>query len=524
MGEKSYLKNQVYLPGLSSTDLMTEEEYDAYIRIVEAGNELDRLDEQGTDDEEERRKWIAQKKKAKKELDELIEKSENKPRTVRLDKVIYYPKNANYPMPKGLTKNNLKFSKSISEFSSELTRAMGLKHMDFTFDEVIIHWKSEDIMQQIVMNGIILPILNPDGSVTQKHYHFFTASAGQLRTDRIKLVSDDMWEKIKAQMECGLSWDVINAKGGANCTKAMAYWALQCSATEPWEEFDIDRCIVIPEFKGKVTAEMMYIKSDYTYQNEVCTVEIDHTDGCGMMLPSVSETNFMIRGPGFKGLLCTFNYIEFCREKKVKPVIKDVWGKEWDLEKDKIQIVFCESMFKLWKYYDSWQQFKDEFRACKAHFGRTNFEEDEIDNTTLCYQMLNTLEDITDEEIEALTKDDFNRIVDVTKNKYTRLRVLKAKKDSPVPYRQALAYYPELLLDKYFNQQILDTRERMWKDARSGKLRMMNKRLFAIPDLYAACEFWFCHIENPEGLLHGDEVAAKPFRKYKKADVLRSPH
>lgn len=132
--------------------------------------------------------------------------------------------------------------------------------------------------------------------------------------------------------------------------------------------------------------------------------------------------------------------------------------------------------------------------------------------------------DVSDDEILALTKSDHDRILSVTKNKNMRLRVLKARKDSEVPYRAALAYYPELLLDEYFNQQILDTRDRMWNDARSGKLRMMNKRLFAIPDLYAACEFWFCGIENPEGLLHGDEIAAKPFIEYEKADVLRSPH
>ena len=44
MGEKSYLKEQVYLPGLNSYDLFTDAEYDEYMKIVEAKNELNRME------------------------------------------------------------------------------------------------------------------------------------------------------------------------------------------------------------------------------------------------------------------------------------------------------------------------------------------------------------------------------------------------------------------------------------------------------------------------------------------------
>ena len=52
---------------------------------------------------------------------------------------------------------------------------------------------------------------------------------------------------------------------------------------------------------------------------------------------------------------------------------------------------------------------------------------------------------------------------------------------------------------------------------------MRNKRLFAIPDLYAACEYYFQHIENPVGLLPKGVIACKVYQDYDKADVLRSP-
>lgn len=522
MGEKSYLKEQVYLPGLSSYDLFTEDELNAYMEIVEAKNELDRMMTEKSENPE-KQKWITQKRQAKDRLSALIAQHKG-PREVRLENVIYYPKDADYPFPAGVDVKNMKFSKKIAEFSSELTRAMGLKHMDFTFDQIIVNWKSIDVLEQMVLEGITMRLLNPDGTTTDKHYRFYTASAGQLRRDKIQMISVDMWEKIHERIECGLTWDVINQKSGSNCTKFLAYTALPGSATEEWTDFDIDRCIVVPEFKGKVTAEMMYIKPDYTYKNEVCTVEIDHTDGCGMMLPSVSESNFMVRGPYHKGLLCVFDFIQFCKEHNVPAVIKDIYGLEHDLIKEDIRIIFTESMFKMYKFFDSWQQFKDVFKKCGAKFGRTNYEEDEIDNTTLCYQMLQTLQDFTDEEVLEFTKHTHTKIMNVTKNKKSMLDTLKAKTDSLNPYKAALAYYPEMLWEGYTRTQLKDTRKRMLLDAKSGKILMKNKRLFAIPDLYAACEFWFCGIEEPKGLLQGDEIAAKPFINYDKADVLRSPH
>lgn len=137
---------------------------------------------------------------------------------------------------------------------------------------------------------------------------------------------------------------------------------------------------------------------------------------------------------------------------------------------------------------------------------------------------MQTLTDFTDEEVKEFTKETHTHILNVTKNKYTMLRTLKADKNSINPYKAALAYYPELLWEGYTRGQLKDSRRRMLLDAKSGKIRMENKRLYAIPDFYAACEFWFQHIENPEGLLTGDEVAAKPFKNRDKADVLRSPH
>lgn len=519
---KTYLQQQFRLVSLSSYDLFTDEEYDLYMKIVAQKNELDRLDEEGSNDDE----WqevLDKKSELKLKLENLINDHNDKPRTVRLKSVIYYPKDAPYPFPEGVTYKNLKTSKKIAEFCCELSRAMGLNHLDKTLDLIVVKWKNIQILRQLVMNGFIVPVLTPDG-IENKHYRFFSASAGQLRRDKIVLISDEAWEKVHNRLECGMNWELINERGSLNPNKYMAYLSLSSSATEEWTDFDIDRCIVVDDFEDDVTDRMMYIKPDYTYEIGVRTVKINHTDGCGMMLPEVSESNFMVRGDWIKGLLGSFDFIRFCKVNGIKPIVKDAWGVEHDLEKERINVILTTSMFKLYKLYRSWEEYKKFYKENDCRFCRTNYEEDYIKDTTVNYQMIQTLIDFSDDEIKQFIEEEHDRIMQLTKDKTSMLNTLKASEESEMPYNAALAIYPELLREAYSRETLKNIRRRMLLDAKSGKIRCENKRLYILPDFYAACEHWFMGIEHPKGLLAKDEVACKLFRLHDKADVLRSPH
>lgn len=517
MGEKSYLKDQIRLLSMTSYDFFTTEELEIYQKILAVKSELDALDK---NQKEEFSALVPQRKELSKQLKELIAAHAGKPRAVNLSLVCKKQEE----MPPGVSFHNLKFNRIISEFCSELSRAMGLKPMDRTYDLIVVTWKSIDIMEQLVKDGFTMKILNPDETVEERLYHLYTASAGQLRKDKFLCMSDIVWEKIHERIECGLDWNKINQRGGVNCNKALAYYALPCTSTDPWLDFDIDRTIVIPDFEGDVTGRMLYIRPDYTYEDGVKTVKIKHSDGIGMMLPSVGCINWMIRGPWMKGLLSPFNFIEFCKANNVEPVIEDIYGLKHDLVKENIQIIFTASQFKMNAYYSSWQEYKDAFKKCGAQFGRMKYEEDEIDLSTMNYQFTDSLTDFTDEEIKLFTANEHERILNITQNEGTMLSTLGADVNSEIPYRAALALYPEMLWETYTYTQLKEIRKRMIQDAKSGKIRTLNKRLFTIPDLYAACEHWFCHIENPKGLLPDGVIACKEFIKFNKADVLRSPH
>ena len=522
MSVKTYLQEQIRLVSLSSYDLFTDEEYDLYMEIISKKNELDKMDESG-DEKDERSRIIKEKNKLKERLDALILSHADTPRTVRLKSVIYYPKDADYPFPEGITYRNLKTSKKIAEFCCELSRAMGLENLDCTLNLIVIKWKNIELLRQLIMNGFYMPILTKDG-VQNKHYRFYTASAGQLRRDKFMAIEDETFERIKDRLECGLNWDEINKRGGCNSNKVSAYEALPNSATEEWTDFNIDEVVVADDFEGEVTDRMIYIKSDYTWEKGVKTVTINHTDGCGMMLPEVSMSNFMIRMPKTKGLLISFDFLKFCRVFGVEPIITDPWGTKHNLIKENIKIILFKSVVKMWKYYDDWEHYKRCFKENGCKCGKTNYEEDYIANKTLNYQMIQTLTDFTDEEIKKFTDREHERIQNITKDMDSMLKTLKADEESEQPYKAALAIYPELLREAYSCESLKAIRKRMLLDAKSGKIRCDNKRLFACPDLFAVCEHLFLNDPNPKGLLRNGEVACKIFRRHEKADVLRSPH
>ena len=73
-------------------------------------------------------------------------------------------------------------------------------------------------------------------------------------------------------------------------------------------------------------------------------------------------------------------------------------------------------------------------------------------------------------------------------------------------FQKAIKIYPSLLTDTYAKDTIREVKNSLLKKYRSGKLEVSGKYTFILPDFYAACEYWFCHIDNPKGLLNDKEV------------------
>lgn len=412
----------------------------------------------------------------------------------------------------------------ISIFDSCLTRCLQMSSTEVNDTLVVIKVYYFGVAENIIKRGFYM---------NGEHYVFFSASAGQIRTKKFVAIKESAYKEIENTLTCGLSVDDINAHGGININKYLAYLALCNSATTPWPEFPIEKTIVVDDFETNVRALVDHIDPEtYTITREEMDVPITHTDGCGMILPSLSKKNFMMRAPWVKGLLASFDFAKFIREADREDpwtnhgLIADIYGVEHDVLKEDIQIILTKSQFKLWSHYSNFGEYQRNFRKYGCVAGKCNEEPDRIENAKFNYQMLQTLTDLTDEELEKICERSNRKLRDMASDRKTMLQVFGATKDPERlnAFQQSLAYYPELLQDPYCRETLRDLKNSLELQAVAGRLDIDGKYLFLVPDLYAACQHWFLHQEVPKGLLADGEVATRVYARKEKLDVLRSPH
>lgn len=413
--------------------------------------------------------------------------------------------------------------KIISVFDSAFTRMIGAKQDELSEDFMVVQVYYFDIIKDLIYHGF---------TYKGEKYIYFTSSAGQIRTKKTVFIKESVWKKYEKTIMCGLTIDSINAKGGNNPNKHLAYMALTNSATDVWEEFDIDKTIVINDFATDVYGTYDLVDDeDYSIKRITDYVPIEHTDGAGMMLPNAfgkEQKNQMVRLPWIKGLLGVFDYKKFIEENNCSPEIKDIYGKTWNVLEDDIQVIFTKSQTKMWKYYDSWEQYKEYYKHYGCTAGFTNREEDKIKDATINYQMLQTLTNITDDDIDKIIE----RSNDKLKNLCSSIESMKSafgitpdSCDENMTYLQkSIRLYPDLMNDEWLKITLRQIKDSMVKNYKAGSLSINGKYTFLLPDFYAACEYWFMGIENPDGLLDDKEVFCWLFRKAEELDCLRSPH
>lgn len=166
------------------------------------------------------------------------------------------------------------------------------------------------------------------------------------------------------------------------------------------------------------------------------------------------------------------------------------------------------------------------FKKHNCQAGTCKEEEDYIKSSRMSYQMLQTLTDITDDEIVKIASPAIDRIQDITSNVSSMLDAFGATKGRPslTPFQESLLIYPEMLNDKYCKRKLNDIKNSLIRDYHGGKLPVKGKYTFVLPDLYAFCEHLFLHIDKPNGLLKDGEVSCRLYKRAEKLDCLRSPH
>lgn len=508
------LSKQCFVYSISTDNFYTGEENKIHDKMVKIYEELSKS---GYYEDKKPPNKKNKNFKATLELDEE-EISDRKKELSRLKSELTDCLNKERPRDfvRSLDKNAIKQYNVISLFESSLTRAFNIQTGELTEDIFVLSVYFFQVFHDLVRNGFMY---------NGERYIFFTASAGQIRTKKAVFVKESAYNKVKNKLMCGLTIEKINEKGGINCNKFLAYLALNNSATEIWEDFDINRAIVVDDFETAVSGEVDFINEKYEITRQNSETVIPHMDGAGIMLCKPAR---MIRLPFIKGAMFYFPFDQFIREKcpDGKCVVKDIYGMEHDIIGENIQYILTKSQFKLHAYYEDWNEYKDNFKrfGCEACY--CNAEAEYVPKARINYQMLQTLSDMKDGEIDRLIGRSAKEIESIGDDFQTTMRLLGATNYNQHPsyFQEALQICPELMRDPYCRQIIKQTKISLVKQAKAGRLRVNGRYRFISPDLYAFCEWLFLGEKQPNGLLADGEVFQRDFKDGEEVACLRSPH
>lgn len=430
-----------------------------------------------------------------------------------------------------LNNNNLKEHKIIAIFENSLTRIFKIEPDSLTTDIFVIEVYHTEVLKDLIFDGFMY---------NNKKYVFFTASSGQTKDKKITTVEESKYLQYKNTIFCGINENTINTKK-VNVNKYLAYLALNLSGTTIWENFDIDECIVVDDMNVKIKGVMQHIDDENFKINkpEEMELELKMNDGCGFILSDIAKKAMVVRLPWIKGLLVPYPFLEHA-ENAQNYLVTDIYNYEWDLRtgayrkkgetefhKDEntkpIKIIFSKSMFKMWKHYKNWLEYKDYFKKYDCLAGICNEEPDEFYNKKINYQMLQTLR-LKDWQIDRLIARTVTFIKNAHKDKNTMLKVLgvKEEKENLNYLQQALSLYPALLQDKHCMRILKETIDKRIREAKAGRLILNSRFTYIAPDMYRYFN-WLLG-EKDEILLENGEIYCNLFDDGKEVAVLRSPH
>lgn len=192
-------------------------------------------------------------------------------------------------------------------------------------------------------------------------YSRLLGTAGGIKNSTIVFVSERLYPELNRRINNGRdeTKEMVPAK-------FEAYRALACSASVPVSL--PNGILVVKDVETTFRADTVYLDDEGDGEPKMefkpdTEITMDASDGYGLMLPSLAERwsgelglDYVMAGCNTrfsfeKGMVFTFDFIDFAENVAHKSVVTDVWGNEKDIHD--VELIFTESMLKLWDSYKS---------------------------------------------------------------------------------------------------------------------------------------------------------------------------
>ncbi len=368
-----------------------------------------------------------------------------------------------------------------------------------------------DLVEVIMNNNKDYDRANRGFTINGITYRRFMATNGGKKKSTIIYINESIFDEINSKINNGR-----NPKQKIVPAKLESYRSLTFSETVPISKpkgiIVVKDCITtfrenvieIKDIKGEAELLLQYI-DDYQ-------IEHNNSDGFGLMLPSYAAkinkelngeseplSGMVIRYAWTKGLLVTFDFLEFAKEKNANNfMITDVWGTPRDVRN--ADVIITESMLKLWDSYTSWEDYKSNCIANGFDFGVTKTCPNELERVhTSNYQFLNPY-NFTETELKELCKPTVKEIKDIMSNDYRKSILYLAgenlNEDSfeklvDNNIAKALMINPDMVNDPYIRNRISNAISKRIERAKRGKLTLNANYAMICGDPYALCQSMF---------------------------------
>lgn len=466
-----------------------------------------------------------QELKIKDKKDKYLKKNKNKAwLSIRLENLIekvtsnikqeIYMEESHIKKDTVRTINNRYKDSYIALAECDLTRMLGIVSESNSLIQVIANNKNDrKIAKDIIENGFYY------GNIK---YTYLFSSAGMTRDCKLLFIKKTDFKKIHDKLYCGLSKAIINTKGGINVNKFLAYLSLCKTSSSVWNGFNIDKAIVVKDFKTMVKGEFDCINTeDGTITREYREIPYNVTDGFGIVQADTRKKsckNFQFRLPFFKGLLSEFDIKGYIIEYNLNPVVTDIWGHKHNILENGIQYIFTESQFKMWSYYDSWEQYKKYFKQYGCNASICKDDSSVKTKAMLNYQILQDMS-FTDSELNTLLAKDLKRLREAHTVEKQALKLIQG---SFGLVAKAYELYPELLHSGRVHKLLNKIIESKKMDLALGGITIDGSYLFVIPDITAWLQE-LCSGNKDNGILSKNNCYTRVFKE-SKVVLERSPH
>jgi hypothetical protein len=337
---------------------------------------------------------------------------------------------------------------------------------------------------------------------------------------------------------------------GRNMTKEFvpakleAYKSLACSTSIPVS--NPEGVLVVKDCVTKFKTSV--IKIDDTVEDyPLMTKEDDHeftlteSDGYGLILPSLSKkwtkelgenytsSGFCIRNSFTKGMVFSFDYLDYAENEVKNFIVEDAWGNSQDIRK--CQIILTTSMLKLWDSYNSIEHY---LKCCEENgytFSVTKMIPEKLENErNLNYQFIQSLS-LSDSNIEDLIYPTATEIHDVLGQEWVKsllfLKGVHLHEDSfrqgESDFSKALMIDKRMINDPFVKTKIHNMIKKRINDAKVGVLKVKGNFSIVSGDPYSLCQSIFK--QDVTGLLKAGEFYSSYWneRSVDKVACFRAP-